>query len=217
MIAAAVGAQPGTLLTGPAGAGKTLAAAQLAAAAPPGTLTAWCRAGAGYADPAGLLALAAAAAGRPVPAASGEDPALVAAVLLDLLEPGPWLLVLDGYDAADPDSCDPVIAEALPLVDPGNRIVLCSRTRPAGLIGRLPPGLLRVVDADALAFTEDEVAALLAQLGSSRRGAAALHAATAGLACGGRSSGRARRRCARHGAVAPDAPARPAPRRAPRT
>ena len=162
---------------GPRRRGKSVAASQAAAAA--GGPTAWCRLAPGYGDVADLVGLAAAALGRPPPDEldAGADVLVLAGTLLDLLEPVEATLVVDDYHHAD-NECDALLGEIAVLLAPGMRVVVATRSRPAGLLGRLPSGAARVLDGDDLAFSPEEAEALLGQ------SAPGWHAATGGWAAG---------------------------------
>lgn len=158
------GDEPGCLVVAPAGSGKTVAAAQLLQdAARRDVRGAWCRCVPGASGGDDLVRLVAAALGCEA-ADPGATPLERAATVLDALGDGPVVLVVDDYDLAHPEECDAVLAEVLALAPPGCRIVVCSATRPVGLLGRASVGQVRVVGADELAFTEPEVGALLTLL-----------------------------------------------------
>ncbi len=158
------GPETGLVVVAPAGWGKTMLAGQLADRHP-GRLV-WCRLAPGYDQAHDLVALAAASAGTDPPSDTPDAMAL-AGELLDLLEAEPTVLVIDDYHRADHPTVDALLAEVLPLLTPESTIVVTSRTRPAGLIGRLPGGLAKVVEQDELAFTTDEARALLETSGRS--------------------------------------------------
>jgi hypothetical protein len=152
---------PGLLLVGPAGYGKTVLAARWAA----GRVGAWVRVvpeRAGARDLVELAAASLAAEGPPAGAGILE----LAAHLLDLVAPG-TLLVVDDYQQALGDECDPLLAEVLALLPAGSKVVVCSRGRPPGLIGRAAEGLVRVVDGAELAFTGEEAVALFRHVGAA--------------------------------------------------
>lgn len=151
----------GVVFVGPAGAGKTVAAASIGAAY---GRVAWARLAPAYATAADLVGLA--AASLHVDASVDGSLLELAGGLLALLEAEPTVLVVDDYHLGDGDACDPLIAEVLPLVPATSLVVLCSRTRPPGLVGRAAEGLLRLVSADELAFTDDETRAVLAARGA---------------------------------------------------
>jgi DNA-binding SARP family transcriptional activator/ATP/maltotriose-dependent transcriptional regulator MalT len=170
----------GVLLVAPAGSGKTVLAARLATARP---RTAWARMAPGYDSAVDLVGLAAASLGLEGPAGATSLLDLAGEVLA-MLEPEPTTLVIDDYQLARGEECDPLVAEVLPLVPPGSLVVLCTRVRPPGLLGRVADGLLRVVTGDDLAFTEEEAAVLF-----DGRGAGTATAATACARVGGWAAG----------------------------
>ena len=178
----AEGDEPACLLVAPPGSGKTVAAAQrMAGASRDGARTGWCRVAPGAAGGDDLVRLAATALGM-APPDPGISPLERAAALLDVLGEGPAVLVIDDYDQARPEECDAVLAEVLALAPPGCRLVVAAADRPAGLLGRASVGHARVVGLDDLAFTPDEVRALLAAHGHDPDRAAEIHAASAGWA-----------------------------------
>jgi DNA-binding SARP family transcriptional activator len=148
-------------LLGPAESGKTVLAAQIAAGA---ATSGWVRLARGHATAYDLVTLASASLGAAPPPPDGGVVEL-AAHLVDLLQE-PTVLVVDDYHCAFVDECDPVLAEALALLGEDARIIVCSRARPPGLIGRAAVGLFRVVDANELAFSRDEAIALFMQVGA---------------------------------------------------
>ena len=150
---------PVAVLVAPPGWGKTVLAAQLAAAHAGGTggRVAWARVGAGWDTDEDVVALWAASLGEALP---GVDPV---SDLLALAEGGPAAFVVDDAHLAEAESVDRLLAEATPLLPPDVRLVVAGRTRPAGLLGRLGP-LARVLGPE-LAFTGDEAVALAAALG----------------------------------------------------
>ena len=170
--------RPVLALIGPAGSGKTAAALQAAEAS--GGRLAWCRLAPGHDGPRDLVGLAVTSVGRAADAA-GDDPVALADELLELLEQEATVLVVDDYHHATP-ACDVVLGEVVPLAPAGARVVVCSRARPTGLLGRLPAGSARVVDADELAFTEDEAVSLLQPAGVDADVASTWRAATNGVA-----------------------------------
>jgi hypothetical protein len=177
------GVAPGRLVVAPPGSGKTVAAAQLlaAAAGQAGGRTGWCRLAPGAAGGGDLVRLVGAALGLTVDD-PGPGPLERAATVLDLLGDDPVVLVVDDYELARAEECDVVLAEVLALLPPEGRLVVCSAVRPAGLVGRASVGQLAVVGPGDLAFTEDEVARLLALLGHDQASAPALRRDSAGWA-----------------------------------
>jgi DNA-binding SARP family transcriptional activator len=179
-LAAAL-ATPGLLLLGPAGSGKTVLASQLCATA---TRSAWLRLTPGRAGADDLIALAAASLDAPPPP-QGAGLVDLAGYLVELLDE-PCVLVVDDYGQAVGQECDPLLAEAMPLLSPGSTIVVCSRTRPIGLLGRTAGGIVRNLEAPELAFTPGEAEALFTMVGADPAGAAQacaeLHGWAAGIA-----------------------------------
>jgi DNA-binding SARP family transcriptional activator len=203
------GIEPGQLVVAPPGSGKTVAAAQLLDAAralatsdgtgaghstsdstsgtgdtgdgEPRWRTGWCRLTPGASGGADLVRLIGAALGTTVDD-PGAGPLERAATVLELLGDEPVVLVVDDYELARAEECDAVLAEVLGLVPPDCRLVVCSALRPAGLVGRASVGQLAVVGPAELAFTEDEVAQLLALLGHDPAAAPAVHRDSAGWA-----------------------------------
>lgn len=167
------GVAPCVVLNAPAGAGKTVLAAQLADAATERVL--WLRPDAPQASAHSLVDAACGQLGKPGPGFAA-DPATLAEALLDAAADEPFLLVVDEADRADAGDLARLLAELVPLLDSGRWVLVCARTRPAGLLGRLGSSV-RVVDSATLAFTPDEIAALLDRDAAE---AAALHAATGG-------------------------------------
>ncbi|MEU9576674.1 LuxR C-terminal-related transcriptional regulator [Streptomyces chilikensis] len=161
---------PLTLVDGPAGAGKTLLAADWAAGLR--QPVAWVTAEAGDRRPGvfwtyvlgALRSCGALRPGGPLPAdASRVDGRLLAALAAELEEAGrPVVLVLDAYDRVGA----PEVAEQLEFVlrhaGRGMRLVLVTRTEPLLPLHRYrAAGELTEIRAAELAFTPDEAAALL--------------------------------------------------------
>jgi DNA-binding SARP family transcriptional activator len=90
----------------------------------------------------------------------------LAGYLAELLDE-PGVLVIDDYSEADGQECDPLVAETLPILSSESLIVVCSRGRPPGLVGRVAEGVLRCVEAPELAFTPDEARQLFEMVGSN--------------------------------------------------
>lgn len=176
LIAALEAATPGqvTLVSAPAGYGKTLLLAEWAARRP--ELTAWVSLDADDDDHrfwSGVLAALATCAVVPadstlrrlaVPAGPSADPTFLAAVVdaLDLL-PGPVRLVLD--DVHEVTTPGPVHGLACLVRDrpPGLHLVLASRSDPPLPLARMRMvGELCEVRAEALRFSVPEASALLA-------------------------------------------------------
>jgi ATP/maltotriose-dependent transcriptional regulator MalT len=163
------GALPALALTGPAGAGKSVAAAQLSATA---ERVAWTRLAPGYDKPEDVVGLAERSLGMaPSPDLDDRDTVALSERLLELLEVEPTCLVIDDYHEGDCERLDPFIAETLPLMTDRSQVILTSRTRPTGLIGRAA-GLVQVVPAEMLAFTPAEAATLFADRGRAAEDAA---------------------------------------------
>ena len=167
------------MLVGPTGSGKSVVA--LHAAADHGGRLRWCRLAPGYADSIDLVALA---GGAP----STDDVVVLAGALLDVLEAEPTVVVVDDYHHATP-ACDLLLAEVITLLAPECRVVVAGRTRPAGLLGRLPAGLARVAVATDLAFTGAEATALLGAGGERWCDATAGWAAALGMVADATAAG----------------------------
>ncbi|WP_242427208.1 MULTISPECIES: LuxR C-terminal-related transcriptional regulator [unclassified Streptomyces] len=169
-----LGPAPGTPLTlvnGPAGAGKTLLAADWAAGL--GRPVAWLTAEAGDERPAVFwtyVLQALRGSGTPLrpalavrPDAPGVDPRLLEALAAELCELAePAVLVIDEFDRVT----SPEVAEQLALVlrhaGPGLRLVIGTRTEPLmPLHGYRLAGRLTEIRAAELAFTREEAGALL--------------------------------------------------------
>jgi LuxR family transcriptional regulator, maltose regulon positive regulatory protein len=166
---------PVTLLTGPAGAGKTVAAAGWAASRPAGRRPAWLTVDAADADPArffGYLTAALSKAGavtaeqarslRELPAA--ELPFQLATLTGARAEP--TVLVLDDVHEL---SGGPVLSGLEDLVrqaPPGLRLLLSGRRPPGMPLARLRvSGELADIGADDLACTPEEMDGYFAMLG----------------------------------------------------
>lgn len=166
-------AAPCVIINAPAGGGKTVLAAQLADAAAGRAL--WLRPEAPQATAAELVDAACRLFGRPR-RDHAADPVALAETLLDAAGDKPFLLVLDEADRAEAADLARLLAELVPLLEEGQGVLVCVRTRPAGLLGRLGSDA-RLLDAAALAFTAEEIAQLL-DCDSAR--ATDAHAATGG-------------------------------------
>lgn len=173
------GAAPGLLIVGPAGSGKTVLAAQLAAKS---GRAGWLRLTPGRSSGSDLVALAAASLGVPGPPAPAGIVEL-AGHLAEMLDE-PTLLVVDDYGAALGQECDPVLAEALAVLAEGSMIIICSRCRPPGLLGRVAAGILGYIDAEELAFTSEEMRQLFEANGSHAAEADRTFAELGGWAAG---------------------------------
>jgi LuxR family maltose regulon positive regulatory protein len=162
--------RPVTLLTGPPGAGKTLAAAQWALGKPPGRRPAWLTLDAGDSDPARFWQYAMAAltgAGVPAPPA-GLEPAglprwLTTAVGAD--SPAVVLILDDISQIAGSDTLAG-LAELIRHEPPGLRLLLAGRSAPALARLRLS-GDLTEIGATDLACTREEIRAYFDMLGTS--------------------------------------------------
>ena len=183
LVDAILGAdEPGILLLGPAGAGKTVAAA--AAARASGRRVLWARLAPPFTTAADLVALAAASAAHPDPPADGATAVELAGALLQLLEDEPTVLVVDDYHECDGEECDPLVGEVLSLLPDASRMIVCSQVRPPGLVGRAATGIIRVIDADELAFTAEEAETLFAAAGQAAGAGAVACERTRGWAIG---------------------------------
>ncbi|MFQ5557551.1 MAG: hypothetical protein ACE5GB_08615 [Acidimicrobiales bacterium] len=169
---------PLVCLVGPAGIGKTIIAGQLADLRP--GRVGWCRLAPGYGDAADLVVLA----GRSLATITDghEDVLTLAGELLEMLEIAPTTLVIDDYHEAEGDRCDQLLGEVLPLLPTEARVIVTSRSRPAALLGRLRGSEVTVLDADDIAFTDDEAADLFASRGRDPRDAEEWQRATTGWA-----------------------------------
>ena len=174
------GEAPLVVVTGPPGSGVTTVVAQLAATVP----SVWCRLAPGYDTAPHVVAMIAAALGAASPNAATVLE--LAEVLLDLFDApaaGVRALAIDDYDLAADGTLDQVLGECLALLPTGFRIVVGSAVRPAGLLGRAGPAAA-VLDAAALAFTDDEAAELFAARGATRDRALAWNQALDGWVAG---------------------------------
>jgi DNA-binding SARP family transcriptional activator len=170
---------PGLLLAAPAGSGKTVLAAQIAAKA---SRSGWLRLTPGLAGAHDLTALAAACLSAPPPP-PGADLIDLAGYVAGLLDE-PTVLVVDDYGEANGQECDPLLAEALPILSPGSVIIVCSRGRPPGLVGRLAEGVIHCVEAPELAFNRAEAEQLFEMVGHGPTGAVQACAELGGWAAG---------------------------------
>jgi LuxR family transcriptional regulator, maltose regulon positive regulatory protein len=165
-----------TLMTGPAGAGKTVAAAIWAAARPAGKPAAWVSLDEGDADPARFWTHVIAALARagalteansvpPAELATSELPAWLSWVVKPRGEPA--VLVIDGVHLL---SGSPALAGLDDLVKhapAGLRLLLVGRFAPGLALARLRvSGELADIGATDLACTADETASYFAMLGA---------------------------------------------------
>ncbi|HET6873153.1 MAG TPA: hypothetical protein VFH70_00145 [Acidimicrobiales bacterium] len=170
--------KPGLLIVAPAGSGKTVLAAQIAARA---SRAGWARLAPGRAGAGDLVELASAAFGEPAPP-DGVGLVELAGHLAGLLDAGGVLVVDDYFEALG--DCDALLAEALSLLGADSTIVVCARTRPPGLLGRSGQGLLDMLGPADLAFDRDEAVALFQASGSDPSGAEAAVSQVGGWAAG---------------------------------
>lgn len=168
------------VLVGPSGSGKSVLAGQLVDEVSRRSI--WIRLAKGTESSEALVGLVLQALGNNAP--SANDSAGEGALLLELLEEQPTALVIDDYHLAAAMSCDAVLAEVAQYVPRESRLIVLSRTRPAGLIGRVGHGLITVVSGQDLAFTEDEAEEFLGEDGLAWREMTAGWAAAMGLAKG---------------------------------
>ncbi|MEM9513763.1 MAG: hypothetical protein AAGA42_02810 [Actinomycetota bacterium] len=139
------------VMAAPAGWGATTAAAQLA-----GDGVRWARLAPGFAGPADAVAML-----------TGDDvhdgPLLsLADALLDSVEAAPASVVIDDLDAADSGDVERLLAEAVDLLPDDTRVIVTTAARPATLLGLVRPTDVALLDAEALAFTDDEAGELFA-------------------------------------------------------
>jgi ATP/maltotriose-dependent transcriptional regulator MalT/DNA-binding SARP family transcriptional activator len=126
--------------------------------------TVWCRLDRRWDRAHDLVGLAFAGTGSPAEIADVELLGL-ADQLLELLEAEPTTLVIDDYDVGRLDELDPLLAEVLALVPDGAKLIITSRSRPAGLFGRAPSGALDLVDPSMLRLSDDDAVSLFAARG----------------------------------------------------
>ncbi|MEO1055864.1 MAG: hypothetical protein AAFY28_03025 [Actinomycetota bacterium] len=161
------------VIAAPAGWGATTAAAQLA-----GDGVRWARLAPGFAGPTDAVAML-----------SGNDvddgPLLsLADVLLESLEAAPASAVIDDLDAADTGDVERLLAEVVELVPDGTQVIVTTAARPATLLGLVRPTDVALLDAEALAFTDDEAGQLLALHGADATRGPAWNATMRGWATG---------------------------------
>jgi LuxR family transcriptional regulator, maltose regulon positive regulatory protein len=168
---------PVTLITGPAGAGKTMAAAQWAAARPAGRRPAWVTLDAGDADPARFwqyvsASLASAGVATPPEGVSPADaPRWLATALgaVPATEPA-IVLVLDDLSAIAGSETLTGIDELIRHEPAGLRLLLAGRSAPGLALARLRlAGELAEIGAADLACTKDETGAYFDMLGRPLR------------------------------------------------
>lgn len=151
------------IVHGPVGSGVTTAAAQIAAATPTATV-AWCRLSTGYDTARDVVGMVADTLDHELrPAGRVIE---LADQLLELAEAAPLTIVIDDHQLAADGDVDRMVAECAELLPPGSRIVVATSTRPAGLIGLLPPPRRAVLGSEELAFTDDEAATLFERHGA---------------------------------------------------
>jgi LuxR family transcriptional regulator, maltose regulon positive regulatory protein len=166
-----------TLLTGPPGAGKTIAAAQWAAATPASRRPAWVSLDAGDTQPerfwryvtaalsrAGGLAVA--RIGPPPPGIPAADiPQWISAAVPSAAEP--VVLTLDDVQVLAGSEAMAGLNELIRHEPPGLRLLLVGRSAPGLALARLRlAGDLADIGAGDLACTSEEVAAYFSMLGT---------------------------------------------------
>jgi LuxR family transcriptional regulator, maltose regulon positive regulatory protein len=176
LIDAAVGCRV-TLMTGPPGAGKTVAAAQWAAARAAGRRPAWVSLDAGDAQPdrfwryvtAALYRAGAMTAGRTGPSpgsAAAEIPQWISAALRSTAEP--VVLILDDVHVLAGSEAMAGLNELIRHEPPGLRLLLAGRSAPGLALARLRlAGDLADIGAADLACTSEEIEAYFGMLGTA--------------------------------------------------
>jgi len=174
LIDAAV-SHPVTVLTGPPGAGKTVALAQWASARAPGRRPGWLSLDAADADPDRFwryVTAALARAGAAGPGLAGTQARPTAAQIAQWLDAAarpaaePVLLVLDGVQALAGSASLAELQELVRHEPRGLRLVLAGRCIPGFGLARLRlAGELAEVGAADLACTAEETDAFFAMLG----------------------------------------------------
>jgi hypothetical protein len=156
-------------ITAPAGYGKSCIAASFARFRSRPCL--WLRLTPADADPASFFAHLSAATGASLPVPQAEQLADVAAfaryyfAALFATFRASGLLVLDEAEAVG-EPLQAVLVEAVAALPLGSCLLITSRTAPPPALARARvEGRLQMIEADALAFTRDEIAALFAQRG----------------------------------------------------
>ncbi|MDI2126520.1 LuxR C-terminal-related transcriptional regulator [Yinghuangia seranimata] len=185
---------PLTLVSGPAGAGKTLAVADWARSGQAGMPVAWLTVDADDTDPRVFWAHLAEAVHTKVSAPA--DPADTAADLdrspsrrlaAELSAPRPIAVVLDDFDGADDPQVAAGLHDLLRYAGDGLRLVLVGRTDPVLPLHRYrASGDVAEIRAADLAFTPEETAVLMRRHGLdlSDDGVRALAERTEGWAAG---------------------------------
>jgi LuxR family maltose regulon positive regulatory protein len=175
-IDAAVG-RPVTLITGPAGAGKTMAAAQWAAARPIARRPAWVTLDAGDADPARFWQYVTAAlagvgvAGPPEDVSPTDAPRWLATALGGAPASAPAVvLVLDEISAIAGSAALAGLDELIRHEPAGLRMLLVGRSAPGPGLARLRlAGDLAEIGSADLACTSEEITAYFDMLGRTLR------------------------------------------------
>src|SRR5215469_5952730 len=166
-----------TLITGPPGAGKTIAAAQWAAARPASRRPAWVALDAGDAQPerfwryvtaalSRAAGMTAARIGPPPPGIGAADiPQWIAAAIPSDAEP--VVLILDDVQAVAGSEAMTGLNELIRHEPPGLRLLLAGRSAPGLALARLRlAGELADIGAADLACTPEETAAYFDMLGT---------------------------------------------------
>ncbi|MCP4959205.1 MAG: hypothetical protein GY925_08045 [Actinomycetia bacterium] len=168
-----------TVITGPAGSGKSVLAGQLVDEADGSQRLLWTRLAPGWSQPDDLVALAAAAAGEHAPPdetpQTTPDLFATAGRLLDLLEAEPTVLVVEDIHEVAAGDAERLLAEVAGYLPDTSGVIVTSRPRPAELIGLVDSTFLSVIDAADLAFDDDEVADLLTRNGADPADASRLN------------------------------------------
>jgi DNA-binding SARP family transcriptional activator len=167
-----------TVITGPAGSGKSVLAAQLADGI--GGRVAWCRFAPGWGRGVELPAMMAASLDALGPDI-GDDLLAAASQILEMLEAGSTSLVVDDLHECHDGDVERLLAEVISFLPESAALIVVSRRRPTELIG-LAGGAVSVIDENDLAFDGDEAAALFVARGLGRVEADAAREETAGWA-----------------------------------
>jgi LuxR family transcriptional regulator, maltose regulon positive regulatory protein len=161
--------RPVTLLTGPPGAGKTLAAARWALGKPPGSRPAWLAIDAADGDPARFwqnVVAALTGAGVPAPPAGLEPAGLPGWLTTALGADSPAVvLILDDIHLIAGSDALAGLAELIRHEPPGLRLLLAGRSAPALARLRLSGDLTEIGAAD-LTCTSEETRAYFDMLGT---------------------------------------------------